>query len=388
MFLSLFNIVLAATSTYLWDVPLPPAPSGYLPSELSFESLVTYLYYWGLGIGGLLAFIRLIIAGIQWGASAGNVSSVKNAQDTMISSVFGLILLLGAWLLLNTINPQIVNPGEKITEALQQPKYESEGLKTQLVDLNTYEVRTPERVNVSFQYFGNDNNPLCGTTGLMPDLPTSNGCNLKSGALGGAVGNELRTIISSAAHTFKVPPSLILAVMYGEGAFNGQFQWNNDSVVRTASGDNGCMPGCNPDDPMTWILKEQDVDEAVKMVDPNRTPNPCNPLDVVFTTAKSLTTWDGYNGFGIDSCFGIALNNGEGAAFSCSWSNTQVARGIKGWETGVTDWCVTVMDTCLYGQAIAYVCPGGDKCEKINDRYPENRRSHFGCVWDVYNKYK
>jgi hypothetical protein len=153
MILSLFNIVLAATSTYLWDVPLPPAPSGYLPSELSFESLLTYLYYWGLGIGGLLAFIRLIIAGIQWGASAGNVNSVKSAQDTMISSVFGLILLLGAWLLLNTINPQIVDPGEKITEALQQPKYESEGLKTELVDLNTYEVRTPERVNVSWNYF-------------------------------------------------------------------------------------------------------------------------------------------------------------------------------------------------------------------------------------------
>lgn len=153
MILSLFNIVLAATSTYLWDVPLPPAPSGYLPSELSLASLLTYLYYWGLGIGGLLAFIRLIIAGIQWGASAGNVNSVKSAQDTMISSVFGLILLLGAWLLLNTINPQIVDPGEKITEALQQPKYESEGLKTELVDLNTYEVRTPERVNVSWNYF-------------------------------------------------------------------------------------------------------------------------------------------------------------------------------------------------------------------------------------------
>ncbi len=153
MFLSLFNIVLAATSTYLWDVPLPPAPSGYLPSNLNFNDLVTYLYYWGLGIGGLLAFIRLIIAGIQWGASAGNVGLVKSAQDTMISTVFGLILLLGAWLLLNTINPQIVNPGEKITEALQQPKYESEGLKTVLVDLNTYEVKTPERVNVSFKYF-------------------------------------------------------------------------------------------------------------------------------------------------------------------------------------------------------------------------------------------
>ena len=135
MILSLFNIVLAATSTYLWDVPLPPAPSGYLPSELSLASLLTYLYYWGLGIGGLLAFIRLIIAGIQWGAAAGNVNSVKSAQDTMISSVFGLILLLGAWLLLNTINPQIVDPGEKITEALHQPKYESEGLKTELVDL-------------------------------------------------------------------------------------------------------------------------------------------------------------------------------------------------------------------------------------------------------------
>jgi len=153
MILSLFDIVLAAASTYLWDVPLPPTPSGYLPSNLSFNSLVTYLYYWGLGIGGLLAFIRLTIAGIQWGASAGNVGSVKNAQDTIVSTVFGIILLLGAWLLLNTINPQIVNPGEKITEVLQQPKYESESFKTALYDLNTYEVRTPERAYVPFKYF-------------------------------------------------------------------------------------------------------------------------------------------------------------------------------------------------------------------------------------------
>ena len=400
MILSLFNIVLAATTTYQWDVPLPPAPSGYLPTNLNFASLVTYLYYWGLGIGGLLAFIRLIISGIQWGTSAGNVKSLKDAQDAMTSTIFGLILLLGAWLLLNTINPQIVNPGEKITEALQEPKYEAENIETELVDLNTYEVKIPPRQNVSWNYFtgiggigggGLTNLPAnftCKNGGLIPSLPTSSGCNLKSGALNGAVGNELRKILSSAAHTFKVPPSLILAVMYGEGAFNGQFEWENDSVVRQASGANGCMPGCNPADPLSWILKGiEPMEEAVKKIDPNRTANPCNPLDMIFTSARILTYWDGYNKFKINSCFGIQLNTNEGGSNSCSWSTTQVARGIKGWESGITSMCITLENSCLLGGGAKAACLGGDNCEKINFRYP-NKPSHFGCLWDVYNNNK
>ncbi|HOM68165.1 MAG TPA: hypothetical protein PLA57_00020 [Candidatus Paceibacterota bacterium] len=401
MILSLFNIVLAATTTYQWDVPLPPAPSGYLPAELNFVTLVTYLYYWGLGIGGLLAFIRLIISGIQWGTSAGNVNSVKNARDAITSTIFGLVLLLGAWLLLNTINPQIVNPGEKITEALQEPKYEAENIETELVSLNTYEVKIPPRQNVSWNYFtgiggipggGPINIPTnytCGNGGLMPNLPTSSGCNLKIGALNGAVGNELRTIISSAAHTFKVPPSLILAVMYGEGAFNGQFPWNNDSIVRQASGANGCMPGCDPATPFTWILKGIPVDdEVVKRIFPNRNPNPCNPIDVVFTTAHSIDYWEGYTGeFGMPECFGLDLNIDEGEATSCFWTDNQVAKGIKGWESGISPMCLTLKNSCLLGGGTKAACPGGDNCETINNRYID-QPSHFGCLWDVYNNNK
>ena len=191
MILSLFNIVLAATTTYQWDVPLPPAPSGYLPAELNFVTLVTYLYYWGLGIGGLLAFIRLIISGIQWGTSAGNVNSVKNARDAITSTIFGLVLLLGAWLLLNTINPQIVNPGEKITEALQEPKYEAENIETELVSLNTYEVKIPPRQNVSWNYFTGiggipGGGPIQGPTfPPIPPIPGSKSLNEAGISCGG-----------------------------------------------------------------------------------------------------------------------------------------------------------------------------------------------------------
>jgi len=190
MILSLFNIVLAATTTYQWDVPLPPAPSGYLPTNLNFASLVTYLYYWGLGIGGLLAFIRLIISGIQWGTSAGNVKSLKDAQDAMTSTIFGLILLLGAWLLLNTINPQIVNPGEKITEALQEPKYEAENIETELVDLNTYEVKIPPRQNVSWNYFTGIGG--IGGGGLTNKRPGSGNGEVVSSSKGSMSLNEAR----------------------------------------------------------------------------------------------------------------------------------------------------------------------------------------------------
>ena len=98
----------AHAATYQWEVPFPPAPGGGAP-DTTIESVVNYVYTWGLALGGAFAFVRLVIAGIQWGTS-GTVFAAGNAKQTMQEVGFGLVILLGSWLLLNTINPQIVNP--------------------------------------------------------------------------------------------------------------------------------------------------------------------------------------------------------------------------------------------------------------------------------------
>ncbi len=105
-----------AAATYQWEIPFPPAPGGAAP-DTTIESVVNYIYTWGLALGGAFAFVRLVIAGIQWGTS-GTVFAAGNAKQTMQEVAFGLVILLGSWLLLNTINPQIVNPQVEFPSSL------------------------------------------------------------------------------------------------------------------------------------------------------------------------------------------------------------------------------------------------------------------------------
>ncbi len=111
--------VARAAATYQWEVPFPPAPGGGTP-DTTIESLVNYIYSWGLALGGVFAFVRLIWAGMQWGmdSKAGNVFGVGQAQNTMKEVGFGLLVLLGSWLLLSTINPQIVSPQVEFPQSL------------------------------------------------------------------------------------------------------------------------------------------------------------------------------------------------------------------------------------------------------------------------------
>ena len=85
----------------------PPSPFGTQLTSCSLTVLVKYIYEWGIGIGGLAAFIALVIAGFQYLTSAGNAIKMGDAMKRMHSAVLGLVLLLGSVLILNTINPQL-----------------------------------------------------------------------------------------------------------------------------------------------------------------------------------------------------------------------------------------------------------------------------------------
>lgn len=90
------------------EVTWPPSPLGTkLTDESTLTELVKYLYEWGIGLGGLAAFIALIMAGFQYLTSMGEPARLADAKDRIRSAFFGLILLLGSWLILNTINPQL-----------------------------------------------------------------------------------------------------------------------------------------------------------------------------------------------------------------------------------------------------------------------------------------
>jgi hypothetical protein len=83
--------------------------------------LVRYLYVLGLGLGGVLAFAMIAIAGLQWTLSGANPSIQSDAKDRILNAVFGLLLLLAAFVILRTINPELVNLREPDLRGLRVP---------------------------------------------------------------------------------------------------------------------------------------------------------------------------------------------------------------------------------------------------------------------------
>lgn len=75
----------------------------------SLPRCVNQIYIWSLGIAALLALFMIVIGGYITMTSAGNAQRAGKGKEYITSSVVGLILLFGAYLLLNTINPDLVN---------------------------------------------------------------------------------------------------------------------------------------------------------------------------------------------------------------------------------------------------------------------------------------
>lgn len=68
---------------------------------------INAFYKYGLTIIGILAAVILMAGGIIWLTSAGSPDRVNLAKDMISGSLIGIALLYGAYLILNTINPEL-----------------------------------------------------------------------------------------------------------------------------------------------------------------------------------------------------------------------------------------------------------------------------------------
>ncbi len=66
------------------------------------------IYIYLLGLVGIAALIMFIIGGIMYMTARDNASQVGTAKNYLWNAVLGLVLALVSWLLLNTINPDLV----------------------------------------------------------------------------------------------------------------------------------------------------------------------------------------------------------------------------------------------------------------------------------------
>ncbi|MFH1979157.1 MAG: hypothetical protein ABII97_02140 [Patescibacteria group bacterium] len=79
----------------------------YVPG--TFAQYATQTLKFAITIGALLAIIIIIIGGFEYVTAGGNTGQVEKAKERITQAILGLILIVGSYLILYTINPDLVN---------------------------------------------------------------------------------------------------------------------------------------------------------------------------------------------------------------------------------------------------------------------------------------
>lgn len=71
--------------------------------------LIRFFYRYAIGIGGIVATVMIMIGGFMWILSGGDAGRVSQAKQYIKNASLGLVLLMTAYMILNFINPDLVN---------------------------------------------------------------------------------------------------------------------------------------------------------------------------------------------------------------------------------------------------------------------------------------
>jgi len=110
LFFSILPLLLPALSLAA-NIPLNlnyPKFGGFdLNENQNLNEIVAWFYYFIVGIAGLSVFVMLVWGGFSWLTSAGSPTKISDAKDKISSAFLGLLIILGSYLILRLINPEL-----------------------------------------------------------------------------------------------------------------------------------------------------------------------------------------------------------------------------------------------------------------------------------------
>ncbi len=107
--LTLILLLLPAALALAADYqPIVGIPGIEDTNAMDFDGYINALYSLSIAIAGLLAVIKIIIAGVKW-MTTDIVTSKGEAKKEIQGALIGLMVVLAAVLTLNVINPNLTN---------------------------------------------------------------------------------------------------------------------------------------------------------------------------------------------------------------------------------------------------------------------------------------
>ncbi|MBP6856732.1 MAG: hypothetical protein KBC42_03295 [Candidatus Pacebacteria bacterium] len=93
--------------SYKLLAPLPIFGSIFSASGKSFGEYLSIMFTFLVSFAGVLAVVMLIFGGIQY-MSTDSLSGTESGRAKMTQAIYGLIIVLASYVILNTVNPNLV----------------------------------------------------------------------------------------------------------------------------------------------------------------------------------------------------------------------------------------------------------------------------------------
>lgn len=90
---------------------LPGLSSQQTPTstQTAIPTFIRYFFHFIVLLSGLIIFSALVKGGLRYLGSAGNTEKIKLAKEEIFSAFLGVLIVLCSWLILDTINPQLLS---------------------------------------------------------------------------------------------------------------------------------------------------------------------------------------------------------------------------------------------------------------------------------------
>ncbi len=117
----------ARAQTYTFLEPLPSSGNGLTGVEERaglFGRYAKNAFNVSIGAAGILAVLMMVVAGLQYTLSYASESQKTDARDRINAAITGLLIVISAYLVLYTINPDLVRLGLNVpcvTDPLVSP---------------------------------------------------------------------------------------------------------------------------------------------------------------------------------------------------------------------------------------------------------------------------
>lgn len=141
-------------NTYHLLAPIPGMKADFIDGSQQIGDYINSMFKIFLGLCAALAVIMIIIYGVTW-MGTDSVFGKTEAKSKIGGAIGGLLLALGAWVILNTINPDLLGG----TSNIKQASIELEGDSDSPVSINSGDA---SKIGL-----------ICDHTGGMNNVPTT-----------------------------------------------------------------------------------------------------------------------------------------------------------------------------------------------------------------------